>query len=151
MAQSEVWSGVVDKLKIVKDGQALLPQESSDQAALTRLRHELNQRYDDVKVVTDGFASSIYAMDQRISYYSGKVAALEGEKSKAVRRDIAELTERLNRQEDAIADLKEEVLVLRGNRCQCGEQEPAVSSEVGELEYVENEVFPFRTFDFNEV
>ena len=143
MAQSEVWSGVVDELKVVRDAQAVGNQESPDQAALSRLRRELNQRYDDVKVVTDGFAASIYALDQRISYYSGKVAALEGEKSEAMRRDIAELTDRLNRQEDAIADLKEEVLILRGNRCCCGEQEPAVSSEVGELEYAENEVFPF--------
>ena len=143
MAQSEVWSGVVDEIKVIRDAQAVGLPESPDQAALSRLRRELNQRYDDVKVVTDGFASSIYDMDKRISFYSGKLAALEGEKSEAVRRDIAELTDRLNRQEDAIADLKEEVLVLRGNRCRCGEQEPAVSSEVGELEYAENEVFPF--------
>jgi hypothetical protein len=35
MAQSEVWSGVVDEIKVIRDAQAVGPQESPDQAALS--------------------------------------------------------------------------------------------------------------------
>ena len=41
-----------------------------------------------------------------------------------------------------ISDLKDEVAVLWGKHCHCGEPEQIASSEAGELEYVNHEVNP---------
>ena len=63
----------------------------------------------------------IYDLHKQISYYSCKVAALEGEKTEAIERRFAQLEERLDQQNDLVSDLRDEVAILRGKVCRCHE------------------------------
>ena len=110
--------------------------------ALNEEQKGANRRYDNLKSEVAGLDSTIYAMEKKLNWFCDRVSILEGEKSKTVTARFEAMEERMSRQEDVISDLKDEVAVLRGKRCHCGEPERVASSEVGELEYANHEVDP---------
>ena len=97
-------------------------------------------KYNHLLNVIKGIESTLHTLEQQISYYSCKVVALENEKAEAIKAKFSALEERFERQEDAISDLEDEVAYLRSVRCRCGEPARIVTLEVGELEYLDNEV-----------
>ena len=137
-ALSDVWSGVVDEAS--KQKEKLSEFEEALKSKVDYFRKQqgaLVRRYDALKTAVDQIQASIYDMDHRISYYSGKVEALEGERSEVVSRQLAALERRIDRQEMDLDYAKQEIATLRGNRCRCGEEPVAVESEAGELEYID--------------
>ena len=131
---SNVWSGVVDDLKILKEEiEKVHKQLMANQGRLAR-------KYDHLLNVVKGIESTLHTHEQQISYYSCKVVALENEKVEAVKAKFSALEEQLECQEDAMSDLKDEVTYLRSVRCCCGEPACVATSEVRELEYLDEEV-----------
>ena len=138
---SDVWSGVVDDLKATKDDLKISKGEIEKvHEQLMANQGRLARKHDHALNVIKGIKSTIHTLEQRISYYSCKVVALENEKAEAVKAKFSALEERLERQEDAMSDLKDEVAYLRSVRCHCGEPARVATSEVGELEYLDEEV-----------
>ena len=73
-------------------------------------------------------------------YYSCKVITLENEKAPAIKAKFDMVEERLGCQDGLILDLKDEVAFLCSIHCCCGEPACVTTSEVGELEYLDDEV-----------
>ena len=138
---SDVWSGVVDDLKAMKDEL----KASKDEVKELYKKLVVNQgwlscKYDHLLNVLKGVKSTIHMQEQQISYYSCKVISLENKKAEAIKVKFSALEEWLERQEDAISNLKDEVAYLCSVCCHCGEPAWVAMSEVGELEYLDNEV-----------
>ena len=118
---SDVWSGVVDDLKVVRDRVDILKGDydrrvekvGSDTRKVDRLYTNQQRSLAEQQ-------KEIYDLHKQISFYSCKVAALEGEKAEANERRFAQLEERLDAQNDLVSDLRDEVAVLRGQVCRCG-------------------------------
>ena len=62
--------------------------------------HSLSNLYDNIYTITNAQQRKIHDMDQRISYYSCKVVALEGQKAEAVQSRFDSLEQRLAGQDD---------------------------------------------------
>ena len=138
---SDVWSGVVDDLTAAKDDLKVSREEIEKvHEQLMANQGRLARKYDHLLNVIKGIESTLHKHEQEISYYSCKVVALENKKAEAVKAKFSTLEERLERQEDAMSDLKDEVAFLRSVRCRCGEPARVATSEVGELEYLDEEV-----------
>ena len=104
---SDVWSGVVDDLKAAKDDFKASKEEIVKvHEQLMANQGRLARKYDHLLNVTKGIESTLHTQEQQISYYSCKVVALENKKAEAVKAKFSALEERLERQEDAISDLK---------------------------------------------
>ena len=138
---SDVWSGVVDDLKVMKDELKAFKDEVKElYEKLVINQGRLSHKYDHLLNVIKGVESTLHTHEQQISYYSCKVVALENEKAEAIKAKFSALEEWFERQEDAISDLKDKVAYLCGICCCCGEPARVVTSEVGELEYLDDEV-----------
>ena len=87
-----------------------------------------------------GVESTLHTHKQQISYYSCKVIVLENEKAAVIKTRFSALEEQLKCQEDTISDLKDEVAFLCSVCCHCGEPAHVTMLEVGELEYLDDEV-----------
>ena len=134
---SDVWSGVVDDLKATKDKlKASKDEVEETHTKLMANQGQLARKYDHLLNIIKGIESTLHTHKQQISYYSCKVVTLENEKAEAVKAKFRALEERLERQEDAMSDLKDEIAYLRSVRCCCGE--PALSK-------VKNLTHKFRT------
>ena len=119
---SDVWSGVVDDLKVTKDDLKTSKEEIEKvHEQLMANQGRLARKYDHALNVIKGIELKIHTLEQQISYYSCKVIALENEKAQAVKAKFDAFEERMERQEDAMFDLKDEVAYLRSVRCRCGE------------------------------
>ena len=138
---SDVWSSVVNDLKATKDElKASKDEVKGIYEKLVVNQGRLSHKYDHLLNVLKGVESTIHTQEQQISYYSCKVVSLENKKAEAVKAKFSTLEEHLECQEDAISDLKDEVAYLRSVHCHCGEPAHVVISEVGELEYLDDEV-----------
>ena len=138
---SDVWSGVIDDLKAAKDDLKNSKEEIEKvHESLMANQGCLARKHDHALNVIKGIKSTLHTHAQQISYYSCKVTVLENEKAEAIKAKFSALEERLERQEDAMSDLKDEVAYLRSVRCRCGEPARVATSEVGELEYLDEEV-----------
>ena len=138
---SDVWSGVVDDLKATKDElKASKDEVEETHKQLMANQGRLAHKYDHLLNVIKGIESTLHTHEQQISYYSCKVVALENEKAKAVKAKFSALEERLERQEDVMSNLKDEIAYLCSVHCRCGEPAHVATSEVGELEYLDEEV-----------
>ena len=138
---SDVWSGVANNLKVTKDEL----KASKDEVEETHKQLMANQgrlacKYDHLLNIIKGIESTLHTHEQQISYYSCKVVALENEKAEAIKAKFSALEEWFERQEDAISDLKDKVAYLCSIYCHCGKPARVATSEVGELEYLDEEV-----------
>ena len=146
----EVWSEVVEEVNAVKN--KLVDVRGEFKASKDFFSHQIhalneeqkgaNHWYDNLKSEVAGLDSTIYAMEKKLNWFCDQVSILEGEKLKAVTAWFEAMEERMSCQEDVISDLKDEVAVLHGKHCHCGEPEQIASSEAGELEYVNHKVDP---------
>ena len=84
--------------------------------------------------------STLHGHAQEISYYSSKVTLLEGEKAKAIKAKFDVLEGHLGHQNDTISNLRDEVAFLSSIHCHCGEPPHVATLEVGDLEYLDEEV-----------
>jgi len=138
-----VWDGVTSESKAIHDELAAFKEKTRPTLKDLKSKYEKICRiYEDMRSGLNGAESSIFDINNRISYYSSRVAAWDGEKAEAIQGKFDAMKERIDRQEDAITDLKEAVAVLRGQVCHCGQRAPSVREESEELDYDAAEVSP---------
>ena len=138
---SDVWSSVVNNLKVTKDEvKAMKETDREVHKKLTINQGRLACKYDHLLNILKGVESTLHTHEQQISYYSCKVVLLENEKAEAIKTKFSTLEERLKHQEDAISNLKDKITFLRSVHYRCGEPAHVATLEVGELEYLDDEV-----------
>ena len=138
---SNIWSSVVDNLKATKDELGALKEEIKEICKnLTTNQGQLACKYDHLLNLLKGVKSTLHKHNQEISYYSCKVVSLENKKAEAIKVKFDVLEEHLGHQDDLISNLKDEVAFLHSIHCHCGELACVAALEVGELEYLDNEV-----------
>ena len=128
---SDSWSGVVNDLKATKD--ELKALKEGDQEKYEKLiinQGQLSHKYNHLLNILKGVESTLHT----------QVVSLENKKAEAIKMKFSALEEQLECQEDAISNLKDEVAYLRSVRCCYGEPACVTTLEVGELEYLDDEV-----------
>ena len=146
-ALQEVWSGVMDKVKAIKNklvnvrGEFKLSKDFFSHwiYALNKEQKGANCRYNNLKSELVGLDSAIYAME-KLNWFCNWVTILEGEKLKVVTAQFKVMEERISHQGIVISDLKDGVALSRVKHYHCGGQEQVVSSKAGELEYANHKV-----------
>ena len=97
---------------------------------------EADQRMDRHRAVLAKYSSLLKQLEQHQSFTADRVTVLEDTWGKGRFSKYSALLERLDKQDDVIQDLKEQVAILQGNQCQCFDAGPGSSADAeGELDY----------------
>ena len=139
---NDVWSGLVNEVETSKRH-----YDELEVASVTTNEHlndainaldtridkwetkyrSLSSLYDDICTIINAQQRKIHDMDQRISYYSCKVVALEGQKAEAVQSHFDSLEQPLAGQDNQIKILQARLAIAERGRCRCGEDTKVIS------------------------
>ena len=140
---NNIWSNLVDEVEASKKRYEELETAMTTtndrlndgiSALDTRLDH-LEDRFrvyrnvqEDVCATVNKQQRTIYNMDKRISFYSGSIVQLEGQKAEEVKARFDALEQRVAGQDDQIKVLLHRLAAAEEGRCRCQENTPKVIS-----------------------
>ena len=142
-----VWSAVADEVnRMVKNQKVAIGESVS---AIEELRcqmtlaradlEEADQRMDRHRAILAKHSLLFKRLEQHQSFTADWVTVLEDTWGKGRFSKYSALLECLDRQDDVIQDLKEQVTILQGNRCRCFDARSGSSADAeGELDYEGN-------------
>ena len=139
-----IWSAVADEVNRMVENQKVAVRESV--SAIEELRRQMmsaradleeaDQRMDCHRAVLAKHSSLFKRLEQHQSFTADRVTVLEDTWGKGKFSKYSALLERLDKQDDVIQDLKEQVAILQGNRCRCFDAGLGSSADAeGELDY----------------
>ena len=142
-----IWSAVADEVNCMVESQKVAVGESV--SAIEELHHqmtsaradleEVDQRMDRHRAVLAKHSSLFKRLEQHQSFTADRVTVLEDTWGKGEFSKYSALLEHLDKQDDVIQDLREQVVILRGNRCRCFDAGLGLSADAeGELDYGTN-------------
>jgi hypothetical protein len=122
----DIWSGVVDKIQAVKRSSVTpKPKEDEDLSSIVEALRSKARRHGELWGDHDGhinqLAREMHGVKTDFSWLHDHVMHVYGDRFKADEKDVKDLRETVERQNDTINDLKEQVAVLAGKICWCGE------------------------------
>ena len=142
-----IWSAVADEVNRIVENQRVAVGESMSAIEelcrqMTSARADLeeaDQRMDCHHTILAKHSSLFKRLEQHQSFTADRVTVLEGTWGKGRFSKHSALLERLDKQDDVIQDLKEQVVILQGNQCRCFDARSGSSADVeGELDYEED-------------
>jgi hypothetical protein len=121
----DVWSGVVDEVQVVKRSSVTLkPKDDEDLPQIVEaLRSKAcchGELWGDHDSRINQLAREMHGVKTDFSWLHDHVMHVYGDQFKADEEDVKGLWETVERQNDDINDLKEQVAVLAGKICRCG-------------------------------
>ena len=139
-----IWSAVADEVNRMVESQKVTVGESV--SAIEELRRQMtsaradleeaDQRMDHHRAVLAKHLSLFKRLEQHQSFTADRVTVLEDTWGKGKFSKYSALLERLDKQDDVIQDLREQVAILQGNRCRCFDAGSGSSADAeGELDY----------------
>ena len=142
-----IWSVVADEVNRMVENQKVVVGESM--SAIKELRHQMtsaradledaDQRMNRHRSSLDKYSLLFKRLEQHQSFTTDRVTVLEDTWGKGRFSKYSALLERLDKQDDVIQDLKEQVAILQGNRCRCFDAGSGSSADAeGELDYEED-------------
>ena len=100
---------------------------------------EADQRMDCHRATLAKHTSLFKHLEQHQSFTADRVTVLEDTWGKGKFSKYSALLERLDKQDDVIQDLREQVAILQGNRCWCFDAGSGSSADAeGELDYADD-------------
>ena len=139
-----IWSAVADEVNRMVENQKVAVGESV--SAVEELRRQMtsaqvdleeaDQRMDRHRAVLAKYSSLFKRLEQHQSFTVDRVTVLEDTWGKGRFSKYLALLERLDKQDDVIQDLKEQVAILQGNWCRCFDARSGLLADAeGELDY----------------
>ena len=140
---NDIWSNLVNEVEAAKKRYKELEAAmttTSDRlndgiSALDARLDRLEDRFrvyrnvqEDIRATVNKQQRTIYNMDKRISFYSGSIVQLEGQKAEEVKARFDTLEQRIAGQDDQIKVLLHRLAAAEEGRCRCRENTPKVIS-----------------------
>ena len=139
-----VWHAVVDEVNRMAEGQKVTVGESV--SAIEELRQQMTSAHADLEAADQRMNHHrsnlekhtvwLKRIKNHLSFTADRVTVLEGDWGNGKFAKHAALLERMDQQDTVIQDLREQVTILRGNRCRCFNIGSGSSADAeGELDY----------------